>query len=156
MKPIRIQRKRTKGWKMPENTVYVGRPTVWGNPFLVKEGLDGWVVNSAISNRILVKDSNKGVCLGLAINLYIEHISDKIFLGLAHPIDILEKNLACFCPLEQLCHADVLLSWCNHILSDLESITDPVYQEILKKHIVDMKYRSEFLEKYPIANTPLT
>lgn len=28
----RIQRKRTKGWKMPENTVYVGRPTKWGNP----------------------------------------------------------------------------------------------------------------------------
>ena len=29
----RIQRKRTKGWKMPENTKYVGRPTKWGNPF---------------------------------------------------------------------------------------------------------------------------
>jgi len=31
--PRRIQRKRTKGWRMPPNTVYVGRPTVWGNPF---------------------------------------------------------------------------------------------------------------------------
>lgn len=30
---IRVQRKRTKGWKMPPNTVYVGRPTRWGNPF---------------------------------------------------------------------------------------------------------------------------
>lgn len=34
-KPVRIQRKRTKGWKMPANTVYVGRPTKWGNPFVV-------------------------------------------------------------------------------------------------------------------------
>ncbi len=34
MIPQRIQRKRTKGWKMPPNTIYVGRPTVWGNPFL--------------------------------------------------------------------------------------------------------------------------
>lgn len=33
--PRRIQRKRTKGWKMPENTVYVGRPTKWGNPWRV-------------------------------------------------------------------------------------------------------------------------
>lgn len=33
--PKRIQRKRTKGWKMPEGTVYVGRPTQWGNPFAV-------------------------------------------------------------------------------------------------------------------------
>lgn len=29
----RIQRKRTKGWRMPEGAVYVGRPTVFGNPF---------------------------------------------------------------------------------------------------------------------------
>jgi hypothetical protein len=28
MKPKRIQRKRTKGWKMPPNTVYVGRPSI--------------------------------------------------------------------------------------------------------------------------------
>lgn len=34
MTPRRIQRQRTKGWRMPPNTVYVGRPTVWGNPFL--------------------------------------------------------------------------------------------------------------------------
>ena len=35
MKLKRIQRKRTKGWKMPANTVYVGRPTKWGNPYIV-------------------------------------------------------------------------------------------------------------------------
>src|SRR5712664_3238190 len=34
-KPIRIQRKRSRGWTMPPNTVYVGRPTIWGNPFRV-------------------------------------------------------------------------------------------------------------------------
>jgi hypothetical protein len=27
--PIRIQRKRTRGWRMPEGAVYVGRPTVY-------------------------------------------------------------------------------------------------------------------------------
>src|SRR5438445_613136 len=32
MKPVRIQRRRTKGWKMPSNTVYVGRGSKWGNP----------------------------------------------------------------------------------------------------------------------------
>ena len=36
--PHRIQRKRTRGWKMPANTVYVGRPTIWGNPFRVSNG----------------------------------------------------------------------------------------------------------------------
>lgn len=33
--PTRVQRKRTKGWRMPEGTVYVGRGSKWGNPFRV-------------------------------------------------------------------------------------------------------------------------
>jgi hypothetical protein len=35
MKPYRIQLKRTKGWRMPANTVKVDRSTRWGNPFKV-------------------------------------------------------------------------------------------------------------------------
>ena len=35
MTPTRIQRRRTKGWRMPPNTLYVGRPTKWGDPFRV-------------------------------------------------------------------------------------------------------------------------
>ena len=35
MKPKRIQRRRTRGWKMPKGAVYVGRPTKWGNPMRV-------------------------------------------------------------------------------------------------------------------------
>ena len=31
--PKRIQRRRTKGWRMPPGVVYVGRPTIFGNPF---------------------------------------------------------------------------------------------------------------------------
>jgi len=32
--PVRIQRRRVKGWRMPENTVSVTRPGRWGNPFV--------------------------------------------------------------------------------------------------------------------------
>jgi hypothetical protein len=32
--PSRIQRSRAKGWRMPEGAVYVGRPTVFGNPWV--------------------------------------------------------------------------------------------------------------------------
>jgi hypothetical protein len=31
--PQRIHRRRTRGWRLPENTMCVGRPSVWGNPF---------------------------------------------------------------------------------------------------------------------------
>ena len=33
--PIRVQRKRVKGYRHPENTKFVGRPTKWGNPYTV-------------------------------------------------------------------------------------------------------------------------
>lgn len=33
--PIRIQRKRTKGWRAPAGAVYVGRGSRWGNPYRV-------------------------------------------------------------------------------------------------------------------------
>jgi hypothetical protein len=46
MAPVRIQRQRTKGWRMPPNTVYVGRPSRWGNPFPI----DGeWITGVARS-----------------------------------------------------------------------------------------------------------
>src|ERR1041385_624499 len=41
VKPRRVVRRRTKDWKMPANTVYVGRPTVWGNPFVVGSEMIG-------------------------------------------------------------------------------------------------------------------
>lgn len=31
----RIQRRREPGWQRPPNTVYVGRPSPWGNPWTV-------------------------------------------------------------------------------------------------------------------------
>ena len=40
----RIQRKRSKGWKMPPNTIYVGRPTKWGNPFKMRVEDDRGIV----------------------------------------------------------------------------------------------------------------
>lgn len=33
MTPMRIQRKRVKGWRLPPNTVCVSRPGRFGNPF---------------------------------------------------------------------------------------------------------------------------
>lgn len=34
--PERIQRRRTRGWRMPEGAVYVGRPSKWGNPLTME------------------------------------------------------------------------------------------------------------------------
>lgn len=42
----RIQRQRTKGWRMPEGAVYVGRPSSWGNPFAWNDERAPWMALS--------------------------------------------------------------------------------------------------------------
>lgn len=105
MKPRRIQRKRTKGWRMPPNTVYVGRPTKWGNPYRV--------------NRIVTID-NSGVGIKVedaetAKSLYYQYVWWKGGRMRREQIrkELKGKNLACWCPLDQPCHADVLLEIAN-------------------------------------------
>ena len=47
MSPQRIQRKRTKGWKMPPNTVSVCRPGKYGNPFyIINEEGSPWITDA--------------------------------------------------------------------------------------------------------------
>lgn len=107
VRPVRIQRKRTKGWKMPANTVYVGRPTKWGNPFIVDaERGQHAPYNDFTKNVDLWKD---WPCKdrATAVAAYRAMIGRRL-----SKTDIQElrgKNLACFCPLDQPCHADVLL-----------------------------------------------
>ena len=64
--PIRVQRKRTKGWKAPENTVYVGRPTRWGNQFKVgnncthEEAVQRFAVHMNLGTRMGAKMEGMG------------------------------------------------------------------------------------------------
>lgn len=41
-RPLRIQRKRASGWRLPESTVTVTRPGPWGNPFNFKSADNCW------------------------------------------------------------------------------------------------------------------
>ena len=107
MKPIRIQRKRTKGWKMPPNTVYVGRPTRWSNPFRI--GIDGTRNQCIELYKRLLLPSIYGP---LQTNNFVTNTA--ISEGNTTNIKLLKgKNLACWCPLDKPCHADILLRLAN-------------------------------------------
>jgi hypothetical protein len=99
-KPVRIQRKRTKGWKMPVNTIYVGRPTRFGNPFKVGE------VNT---------DTGEIVTLEKCLEYFRFYLHRKYQgAALAEFLEPLRgKDLACFCKSGQPCHADILLELAN-------------------------------------------
>lgn len=104
--PARIQLRRAKGWRMPENTVKVDRSTPWGNPFITgKHGTRAECVE--LYRNILAVG---GICLGMGNaeeqKAAIEHVSE-------HFSELRGKNLACWCPLEGPCHSDVLLEIAN-------------------------------------------
>ncbi len=104
--PVRIQRTRTKGWRMPTNTVYVGRPTEWGNSFRPgRQNLRKKLQPGGGDLMIKVLDAKH------AVQLYRRFLPREI--RVAAPIDLKGKDLACWCSLNQPCHADVLLKIAN-------------------------------------------
>jgi hypothetical protein len=150
--PKRIQRRRIKGWTMPEGAVYVGRPTRFGNPYTLG-GANGlactpgaltgsdWEFEDRISSAGMHHDFFHGdgrvtpceirnLTRAEAVELYREaltrdtvHLRDPRWHRIGprdNPLTVNEirdqlagKDLACWCPLDQPCHADVLLEIAN-------------------------------------------
>lgn len=98
--PVRIQRSRAKGWRMPPDTVIVSRPSRYGNPFIV--GRNG-TPEECISK---FRDAwERAIALSrIEPRMPPMPFNGPIFLG-----PLIGKNLACWCPLDRPCHADVLL-----------------------------------------------
>lgn len=102
--PVRIQRKRIAGWRMPPGAIYVGRPSGYGNYAAKRRGLTG--VAAAIEFRRWIAEEASEAWKGRAA------------------IDLRGRDLACWCGLCDLhqagkpfnivcpdcdpCHADPL------------------------------------------------
>jgi hypothetical protein len=104
MSPERLQRQRTKGWRIPEGAVYVGRPTRWGNPFKVGDPVH---VGPMWAGRdTIITDAET------AVEFYRRWLFNQRTPADLVPI-LRGRDLACWCPLDQPCHADVLLEMAN-------------------------------------------
>lgn len=118
--PARFQRRRTKGWRAPEGAVYVGRPTRFGNPFTLAPAasqrgglLDMWAVE--YKGRKLGRWDDIADARADAADRFARWIREpeqadtrRLFRALLHG-----RDLTCWCPLDQPCHADVLLRLAN-------------------------------------------
>lgn len=101
----RIQRKRTKGWRMPPGAVSATRPGKWGNPFRVgKPGPMGRTPLDAVG----------------AVGMFEDMLRDKQLREAAGYPSVEEirqelrgKDIACFCELDAPCHVDVILKVAN-------------------------------------------
>ncbi|HEY2252648.1 MAG TPA: DUF4326 domain-containing protein [Planctomycetaceae bacterium] len=115
--PIRRQRRRSKGWRMPPDAVYVGRPTLWGNPFPV--GIQfRWTARGDVPMLLPITTPELAVAIYRAV-LTCPHTPEN------YPADLWQRrvlnslaelrghDLACWCAPGKPCHADVLLELAN-------------------------------------------
>jgi len=119
-KPKRIQRKRTKGWRMPENTVYVGRGSKWGNPFRVSKDYPSL-------NPYICKTPQDAVWkFKNQIKLFeLDHPKCVLKFNLTDLANLKGRDVACWCRLDQVCHGDVLLELAN---KEINERSNQIYQ----------------------------
>lgn len=109
MMPKRIQLSRKAGWRKPEGAIVVSRPSKWGNPYTVDhyrsipsyEDMDIWDL------RYMATSDFGGMVAGKWGRQHRYPPLAEIRAELAG------KDLCCWCPLDQPCHADVLLELAN-------------------------------------------
>lgn len=98
-KPKRIQRRRTKGWRIPPNSKYIGRGTLWGNPYRVKGPLVHPNERRAYSNLDAVAMYRWALRTGRLP--YNEADIRANFKGVEY--------IVCWCKPNEACHGDVIL-----------------------------------------------
>lgn len=105
--PKRLQRRRTKGWTAPAgNYTFVGRGTPWGNPFKAADSSLAVAAFRAWVNRERVVLPKGMTCAGACA------VVDRERLLRTLP-ELRGRDLMCWCPPDQPCHADVLIEMAN-------------------------------------------
>lgn len=129
MTPIRIQRSRAKGWRMPPDTVYVGRGSAFGNlsacchPHNCARDFCACCPHSNLDDYCCVDNYREFVVSGIegrhsyrgTLNVCLDAMAGYPYrTRLIKALPRLRgKNLACWCALDKPCHADVLLELAN-------------------------------------------
>ena len=95
--PIRVKLSRKKGWRLPPNTMSVARPHAMGNPHSI-----GFCPTCGVTHT---REE--------AIAKFEASLKDNPSLAATAILAIKGKNLACWCKLNEPCHADFLLRLAN-------------------------------------------
>lgn len=108
--PIRVQLSRRRGWRMPPNTVKVDRTTKLGNPYKPGDTIGSHEGGEKIP---LTKADCARLFRDAAITFgFLWDYEDYPTIEEIRR-ELVGKNLACWCGLDEPCHADVLLEIAN-------------------------------------------
>lgn len=119
--PRRIQLRRVKGWRLHDispNAIVVARPSKWGNPFVIgKTLLVERYYPTFTRMNITPRDRREAVAwfslvLGPDWGLSVPSFATD---ALSARRELAGHDLACWCPLDQPCHASILLEIANQV-----------------------------------------
>lgn len=99
--PPSVQLCRTKGWRLPPDTVVVARPSKWGNPYPVGETV---VVDR---EKVTVRDAAH------AVRLFTDYLTRHPELVELARRELRGKRLACWYQLGEACHREPLARAAN-------------------------------------------
>jgi hypothetical protein len=116
---------------MPEGAVYVGRPTVFGNPFrpilstccpnwdVIDDNDVRYLIDHERAHRLPYRTSRQEAAAN-AVRLFLDDLTYWLGGRIEHQPGLVAAieglrghDLACWCPLDEPCHADVLLELAN-------------------------------------------
>lgn len=114
--PHRIQLRRTRGWRLPAGAIKVDRSTIWGNPWSIHEAIESGLFERQFVPQVCYDNFRRWLGpLGLEVEkfpIYVKLLTRR--REILENLHLLRgKDLACWCPLGQLCHADILIELAN-------------------------------------------
>ncbi|WP_077228575.1 DUF4326 domain-containing protein [Sphingomonas hengshuiensis] len=118
--PVRFHRTRRRNASTPPGAVYVGRPTIWGNPFSDRPRI-GHARSVILYRSWLAGDLSPHVirCAGFSEN-EINALARWRASLIPRLQSLRRRDLQCWCPLTSAwCHADTLLRVVNQMHMDL-------------------------------------
>lgn len=110
--PVRIQRRRTRGWRAPAGAVYVGRPTQWENPLRIQRRRRKWIVTTR-DGQLIIAAADRHEAHAVAVDLYRRMLAEHPRCEEDVRAALAGRDLMCWCPPDLPCHADVLLEIAN-------------------------------------------
>ena len=96
--------------------VYIGRPSQFGNPYVI--GRDGTREEVITKYRIWIRQQ--------------KHLTDAVRM-------LYGKTLACWCFDNQACHGDVLIEYCEELNAAITAITERL-EEIQCRQSCQVRY----------------
>jgi hypothetical protein len=103
---------RQRPWRADNpDAVIVSRPSKWGNPFRIEDAMEAGYADTEAEGRVLVVDTFREWLVG---DTWAQPFRNAERLKMLADLQELDgRDIACWCPLDQPCHGDVLLKLAN-------------------------------------------